>query len=39
LVGERALLQIEGTDINKDDVLLDAAKGWNVAALRKLLGP
>lgn len=37
VVGDRILLQIEGTDIASADVLVDAAKGWNVPAVRKLL--
>jgi len=39
VVGDRVLLQIEGTDIAKDDVLVETAKGWNIPAIRKLLGP
>lgn len=35
----RALLQIEGTEIESAKALTDAAKGWNFAAIRKLLGP
>lgn len=38
LVGERALLQVEANDIGSPDALVDAAKGWNLAGLRKLLG-
>jgi hypothetical protein len=39
VVGDRALLQIEGTDIGKDDILVETARGWNIPAIRKLLGP
>ncbi|PKU26313.1 hypothetical protein CWS72_00185 [Telmatospirillum siberiense] len=38
VIGDRALLQIEGNEITKDDVLLEAARGWNLGALRKLIG-
>jgi len=38
LINDRALLQIEANELTKDDALLDAAKGWNVAAVRKVLG-
>lgn len=37
LVAERVLLQIEGNDLPRDDALLDAARGWNIAAIRKVL--
>jgi hypothetical protein len=37
VIGDRALLQVEGNEIEKNDVLLEIAKGWNVGALRKLL--
>lgn len=39
VIGGRALLQIEGNEIAKDEVLLDFARGWNVGAIRKLIGP
>ena len=35
----RAALQIEGSEIASEQALLDLAQGWNVAQLRKLLGP
>ncbi|HVI51583.1 MAG TPA: hypothetical protein VM661_10265 [Candidatus Sulfotelmatobacter sp.] len=38
MIADRVLLQIEGNDITKDDALLDAAKSWNIAAIRKVLG-
>jgi len=38
LINDRVLLQIEANDIPKDDAMLDAAKGWNIAAIRKILG-
>ena len=37
VIGGRVLLQIEGTEIAKDDVLVELAKGWNTAAIRKLI--
>ncbi len=37
LIGGRVLLQIEGTEITSNDILVDAAKGWNTAAVRKLI--
>jgi hypothetical protein len=39
VVGDRVLLQVEGTEITKVDDLVDIAKGWNTAAIRKLIGP
>jgi len=38
VIGDRALLQVEGNEIGKEDVLLEIARGWNVSALRKLIG-
>jgi|GEM_PF-1123471 len=38
LVGDRALLQIEGNEIPKEDTLIEAAKGWNIPGIKKLLG-
>ena len=38
LINDRVLLQIEANDIPTDDAMLDAAKGWNIAAIRKILG-
>ncbi|HEY1720317.1 MAG TPA: hypothetical protein VGG27_03660 [Magnetospirillaceae bacterium] len=35
----RAALQVEGGEIATDQVLIDAAGGWNLAQLKKLLGP
>jgi hypothetical protein len=37
VVGERVLLQVEANEISKDDVLLDMAKSWNTAAVRKFI--
>jgi hypothetical protein len=34
----RAALQIEGSEIASDEILVDAAQGWNLVQLRKLLG-
>lgn len=38
VIGDRALLQVEGNEIAEDDVLLEIARGWNVTQLRKLIG-
>jgi len=38
LIADRVLLQIEGNDIAKDDALVELTKGWNIAAIRKVLG-
>ncbi len=38
VIGNRAVLQIEGDGLASGDLLVDAAKGWNVSAIRKLLG-
>lgn len=38
VVGARALLQIEGDNLSSSDLLIEAAKAWNVAAIRKVLG-
>lgn len=38
VIGDRVLLQIEGTEIPGDDVLVETAKGWNTAGIRKLIG-
>ena len=38
VIGGRALLQIEGTEINRNDVLLELAKGWHLAGIRKFVG-
>lgn len=34
----RMLLQIEGNEIADGEVLVEAAKGWNTGALKKLIG-
>jgi hypothetical protein len=39
VIGGRVLLQIEGTEIAAQDVLVETAKGWNVAAIRKMISP
>ncbi len=39
LIGGRVLLQVEGTEIANRDILVDAAKGWNIGAIRKLIAP
>jgi hypothetical protein len=38
VIGDRALLQVEGNEIAKDDVLVEIARGWNIGALKKLIG-
>jgi hypothetical protein len=38
VLGNRVLLQIEGDNLAQGDALVDAAKGWNVAGIRKLVG-
>jgi hypothetical protein len=38
VLGERVLLQVEGTEIAGDGVLVEIAKGWNMAGIRKLVG-
>lgn len=37
MVGKRVLLQIEGDNIATPDLLSQAAKGWNLAGIRKAL--
>ena len=34
----RAALQIEGSEIDDENILVGAARGWNLALLKKLLG-
>lgn len=38
VVGTRVLLEIEGENLANGDVLMEAAKGWNVAKIRGLAG-
>ncbi len=38
VMGNRVLLQIEGDSLANGDVLIDLAKGFNVAGIRKLAG-
>ena len=38
-IQNRAALQIEGSEIGAEQVLIDAAQGWNFVLLKKLLGP
>ncbi|MGE5506481.1 MAG: hypothetical protein ACM31L_18810 [Actinomycetota bacterium] len=38
VLGGRVLLQIEGDNLAQSETLLDAAKGWNIAGIRKLVG-
>jgi hypothetical protein len=38
VLGGRVVLQIEGDNITSGDILVDMAKGFNVAAIRKLVG-
>jgi len=39
VVSNRVLLQIEGDNLVAGEVLTDLAKGFNVAGIRKLIGP
>lgn len=39
VLGSRVLLEIEGENLANGDVLMDVAKGWNVAKIRALSGP
>jgi hypothetical protein len=38
VLGNRVLLQIEGDNLPSSDVLVESAKGWNVAGIRKFIG-
>ncbi|OIQ95112.1 hypothetical protein GALL_229180 [mine drainage metagenome] len=38
LLSDRVLLQIEGSDIGRSDLLVQTARGWNIAAIRRVLG-
>lgn len=38
VLGGRVLLEIEGENLSNGDVLMEAAKGWNVAKIRVLSG-
>ncbi len=38
VLGNRVLLQIEGDGLGSSDLLVESAKGWNVAGIRKTLG-
>ena len=38
VIQSRAALQIEGSNIASEQILTDAAQGWNLALLHKLLG-
>lgn len=38
VVGNRVLLEIEGDNLPNGDLLVEVAKGWNLAAIRKLAG-
>lgn len=38
VIAGRAALQVEGSEIAADQVLIDLAQGWNLPALKKLLG-
>lgn len=37
VIGARVLLEIEGTEISREDILVEAAKGWNLPAIRRLI--
>jgi hypothetical protein len=38
VLGKRVLLQIEGDDLSNSDALIEAAKGFDFAAIRKAVG-
>ncbi|CAA7621045.1 conserved exported hypothetical protein [Candidatus Terasakiella magnetica] len=38
VLGNRVLLQIEGDSLGTSELLAEAARGWNVAGIRKYLG-
>ncbi len=38
ILGTRVLLEIEGDNLTNGDVLPEAAKGWNIARIRSLIG-
>lgn len=38
VLGSRVLLEIQGDNLTSSDVLIEAAKGWNVARIRALSG-
>lgn len=38
VLGARVLLEISGDNLTTGDVLVDAAKGWNVASIKKTVG-
>ncbi len=38
VIAGRAALQVEGSEIAADQILIDLAQGWNLPALKKLLG-
>lgn len=38
VLGSRVLLQIEGDGIASGDQLVEVAKGWNLASIRKIVG-
>lgn len=38
VIAGRAALQVEGSEIAADQVLIDLAQGWNLPAIKKLLG-
>ncbi|HIJ61690.1 MAG TPA: hypothetical protein HPQ04_03260 [Rhodospirillaceae bacterium] len=37
VIGARVLLEIEGTEIGREDILVEAAKGWNLSVVRRLI--
>lgn len=38
VLGTRVLLEIQGDNLKSGDVLVNAAKGWNLAGIRKVVG-
>lgn len=39
VIGARVLLEIEGTEIAREDILVETAKGWNLGVVRRLIAP
>lgn len=39
VLGTRVLLSVEGDNIASGDILVEAAKGWNLARIRQIVGP
>lgn len=39
VLGDRVLLEIVGDNLSSGDLLLEVARGWNLAGIRKAVGP